>query len=380
MRFPFPYYFSPGDILISAQAIILSFFKGSLDLIEGILTYELGVHCCRYDGDVGKEKRKQDLDRFKTNKKYRVLLASVQSGGTGLNITEANNVLFLDRWFNPQTHEQAESRCHRMGQDKIVKIAYLDTSYTADVVMKHVNTIKEQNAELLLADGTSLGHNASLDYNKLAGLIGDTLKAVIDMRHAAIMENAANGNADAPLLFERDSDLESKIREAVLARATQKKGALKKEENSDEANSEYDSPLSDDSSLVDDKMPRTKSAGCRGNWSPSTNGAIASSDDDSDDDILKCEPTFCAKPHNEAIKCNVPNKTSLAEEKDSHKMLENEKMPAKLALTGELFSSTTRVALKADPEGPHFSKSSTEGVSSGGVIEILSSDEEESDC
>jgi len=122
----------------SEKALILSFFKGSLDLLEGILTYEHGIKCCRYDGDVPKEERSRDLDDFKTNDECRLLLASVQSGGTGLNIVEGNNVLFLDRWYNPQIHDQAESRCHRLGQTKGVKIGYLDTSYTADVVMRHV--------------------------------------------------------------------------------------------------------------------------------------------------------------------------------------------------------------------------------------------------
>ena len=94
----------------SEKALILSFFKGSLDLLEGILTYEHGIKCCRYDGDVPKEERARDLDDFKTNDECRLLLASVQSGGTGLNIVEGNNVLFLDRWYNPQIHDQAESR------------------------------------------------------------------------------------------------------------------------------------------------------------------------------------------------------------------------------------------------------------------------------
>lgn len=79
----------------SEKAIILSFFKGSLDLMEGILSTELGLECVRYDGDVDKEVRAKDLERFKKSESCRVLLATVQSGGTGLNITEANNVLFL---------------------------------------------------------------------------------------------------------------------------------------------------------------------------------------------------------------------------------------------------------------------------------------------
>lgn len=94
----------------SDKAIVLSFFKGSLDLLEGVLTYECGIQCCRYDGDIPKERRAQDLERFKTDSVCRVLLASVQSGGTGLNIVEANHILFMDRWYNPQIHDQAESR------------------------------------------------------------------------------------------------------------------------------------------------------------------------------------------------------------------------------------------------------------------------------
>ena len=94
---------------LNEKMIVMSFFKSSLDLVEGALC-DLGMECIRYDGDISKEKRAKELKRFKTKQSVRILLASVQSGGVGLNITEANHVLFLDRWFNPQVHDQAESR------------------------------------------------------------------------------------------------------------------------------------------------------------------------------------------------------------------------------------------------------------------------------
>jgi SNF2 family DNA or RNA helicase len=154
------------------KAIILSFFKGSLDLVEAILTEELGIDCARYDGDVGKETRAEDLKRFQTSSTCRVLLASVQSGGTGLNITQANHVCFLDRWFNPQVHDQAESRVHRIGQERDVKIVYLDVALSVDCVMKIVNEYKLDNASVLLADGTSLGGAASsVGYKDLSGVM-----------------------------------------------------------------------------------------------------------------------------------------------------------------------------------------------------------------
>ena len=188
------------------KAIILSFFKGSLDLVEGILVSRFGIDCARYDGDVGKDIRTQDLERFKTSSTCRVLLATVQSGGTGLNITEANHVCFLDRWFNPCVHDQAESRCHRIGQKKDVNIAYLDINFTVDIVMKRINVLKEGNASVVLADGTSLGDRWSLGYRNVSGVIGNTLNALRDMR-----DEIVKTNGDKPLPPYVESDLEQKL-------------------------------------------------------------------------------------------------------------------------------------------------------------------------
>jgi len=192
------------------KAIILSFFKGSLDLIEGILTTKLGIECTRYDGDVDKEVRTRDLHRFKTRNTCRVLLATVQSGGTGLNITEANHVCFLDRWFNPCVHDQAESRCHRIGQKKGVNISYLDINLTIDIVMKRINVLKEGNASVVLADGTSLGDRWSLGYRNISGMIGNTLKALFIMR-----QDVVKRDGDALLPPCDESDLDQKVAEIL---------------------------------------------------------------------------------------------------------------------------------------------------------------------
>ncbi|EGB10104.1 hypothetical protein AURANDRAFT_15050, partial [Aureococcus anophagefferens] len=80
-----------------------------------------------------------------------VLLMTVHSGGTGLNITRANHVVFLDRWFNPQVHFQAQARCHRIGQDKEVDVSFFDATCTLDEVMAEINKLKEGNADVVLA-------------------------------------------------------------------------------------------------------------------------------------------------------------------------------------------------------------------------------------
>ena len=88
-----------------------SFFKGGLDPIEGALVEDLHIGCARFDGDVDSDMRKEELDRFKKDPLCCVLLMSVSTGGTGLNVTEANHILFLDRWFNPCVHDQAMVPC-----------------------------------------------------------------------------------------------------------------------------------------------------------------------------------------------------------------------------------------------------------------------------
>ena len=90
------------------KCVIFSFFRGSLDLIEGILHYDEEIDCARFDGDLDKSTSLAELERFKSDPNCKCLLATVQKAGVGLNITQANHVLFCDRWFNPFVLDQAE--------------------------------------------------------------------------------------------------------------------------------------------------------------------------------------------------------------------------------------------------------------------------------
>jgi len=66
--------------------------------------------------------RKREIEKFKKNPEVHVLIASVRSGGEGLNLTEASYVVHFDHWWNPAVMWQAEDRVHRRGQTKGVNI------------------------------------------------------------------------------------------------------------------------------------------------------------------------------------------------------------------------------------------------------------------
>ncbi|ROR89226.1 DEAD/DEAH box helicase [Nocardioides aurantiacus] len=68
-----------------------------------------------------------------------VFLLSLKAGGTGLNLTRADHVVHVDRWWNPAVEDQATDRAHRIGQTRPVQVHRLVTE----------GTIEERIAELL---------------------------------------------------------------------------------------------------------------------------------------------------------------------------------------------------------------------------------------
>lgn len=192
--------------------------------MEGILAYDLGIDCARFDGDFVPAVRNAELERFKSSPNCRVLLCTVQSGGTGLNIVEANNICFLDRWFNPMVHAQAQDRCHRIGQKhSSVNVIFADVSTTVDEVMRHLNDTKSTNAKILLADGSELARTpeGSLSFRDLAGMVGDLVRAV-----QALRRQKAGANYNAPLDLLGD---ESILAQVEAQKALRKRPSVKSE-------------------------------------------------------------------------------------------------------------------------------------------------------
>jgi hypothetical protein len=92
-----------------------------LDILEDYLTYRQYSYV-RIDGGTSSAERTEHIDKFCTDKETRVFLLSTKAGGVGINLVAANNVVIYDSDFNPFNDSQAAARCHRIGQEKPVKI------------------------------------------------------------------------------------------------------------------------------------------------------------------------------------------------------------------------------------------------------------------
>jgi non-specific serine/threonine protein kinase len=76
-------------------------------------------------GGLAQRRRDELVERFQRPDGPAVMLLSVKAGGTGLNLTAANHVVHVDRWWNPAVEEQASDRAFRIGQRRDVQIRKL---------------------------------------------------------------------------------------------------------------------------------------------------------------------------------------------------------------------------------------------------------------
>lgn len=80
------------------------------------------------------------MQRFNTNPKYFLFILSTRSGGVGINLVGADTVIFYDSDWNPAMDQQAQDRCHRIGQTREVRIYRLISESTIEEnILKKAN-------------------------------------------------------------------------------------------------------------------------------------------------------------------------------------------------------------------------------------------------
>ena len=81
------------------------------------------------------------------------MLATLKAGGTGLNLTAANHVVHVDRWWNPAVEDQATDRAYRIGQDQRVDVHRFICVGTIEERIDDMITRKRELSQLTVAAG-----------------------------------------------------------------------------------------------------------------------------------------------------------------------------------------------------------------------------------
>ena len=83
-------------------------------------------------GNTADELRPKIIEDFQNNDNCNILIGTVGALGTGVTLTSANNVIFMDEPWTDAQKEQAIDRTHRIGQTNSVNIYTLITKDTID--------------------------------------------------------------------------------------------------------------------------------------------------------------------------------------------------------------------------------------------------------
>ena len=134
------------------NTVLFSHFLGTLDLFEKYFNNE-GIKFIRIDGST--QKRQSLIDRFNKGR-VSVALCSIIACCHGINLTNANHIIHVDRWWNPAIEDQATDRVHRIGQTKTV---YVHKILTMGTLEEKIATLLERKRKISdkIINATTMG-------------------------------------------------------------------------------------------------------------------------------------------------------------------------------------------------------------------------------
>jgi SWI/SNF-related matrix-associated actin-dependent regulator 1 of chromatin subfamily A len=91
-----------------------------------------------------------------------LIVCSLEVAGHGITLTRSSNVAFLELDWTPAKHDQAEDRCHRIGQQDAVNASYL---LAADTIDETISTLLERKRAVIgaVTDGLEDDEGGVLD-------------------------------------------------------------------------------------------------------------------------------------------------------------------------------------------------------------------------
>jgi len=138
------------DVIENGEKIVV--FSSFVDPIHQLGEY-FGSSAVTILGETADEERRDIVKAFQNDPEKKIFLGGIKSANTGITLTNAHIVLFLDFSWCPSDASQAEARCHRIGQKNPVSVYQFFSKGTIDEVMKNIISSKDRVISKLV-DGT----------------------------------------------------------------------------------------------------------------------------------------------------------------------------------------------------------------------------------
>lgn len=153
------------------RALIFSQYAVFGELLAGWLGELLDTEVPMLHGGLPRAERDRLVTGFAEPDGPPVLVATLKAGGTGLNLTAANQVIHADRWWNPAVEDQATDRAYRIGQQRAVQVRKIVCVGTLEERIDELIDAKRELSRLTVAAGenwlTELGDAELFDLLEL---------------------------------------------------------------------------------------------------------------------------------------------------------------------------------------------------------------------
>ena len=147
-------------------------------MLQPHLAARLGCPVFWLHGGTPKKQRDTMVDRFSRSTQPAVFLLSLKAGGTGLNLTAANHVIHVDRWWNPAVEDQATDRAFRIGQRRNVQVRKFVCVGTVEEKIDAMIEEKKALAQRIVGTGESwLTELSVADLRKVVALGPEAVSA-----------------------------------------------------------------------------------------------------------------------------------------------------------------------------------------------------------
>lgn len=151
-------------------------------LLHDHLAERLGTEVLFLHGGITGRGRERLIERFQ-NGGPSVFVLSLKAGGTGLNLTAANQVIHVDRWWNPAVEDQATDRAYRIGQRQPVQVRKFVCAGTVEERVDAVIAGKRGLAASVVGGAAYDGTRA--DERWLTDLSADALRELVALSEEA---------------------------------------------------------------------------------------------------------------------------------------------------------------------------------------------------
>ena len=161
-----------STFLESGEKLVV--FATHLEVIESLC--EAFPDAVSITGETSAEERQRVVEVFQSDDNVKLAILGLKAASTGITLTAASNVAFLELGWTPADMQQAEDRVYRIGQRNAVNVWYLLAKDTIDVEIATLIDMKS-GATKAAIEGVDVGQDDKI-LDKMVEFLSPALGAV----------------------------------------------------------------------------------------------------------------------------------------------------------------------------------------------------------